>query len=98
MPDLFFFARMLFERGVRGLQLRLELLAVGCRALEIFTHPLDGRAAFATFLFRALASRDRVALALFSDGNLGAQLLRALPLLVDEARELAPARFGRSAC
>src|SRR6185437_7655786 len=87
-------AQLLAERG----EVRLELSARrGCfRQLGLDT--LRSITALAPLFFRTLAVSSRVAATLFGDGNLAAKLLCALPLLGNEARELATAAFGGRAC
>ncbi len=82
------------ERFVSCAERGFELRQLARRTLELSADAPRYRAALASFLFRALPTRRRIAQPLFGNRNLSAQLLGTLALIRDESAELRASRFS----
>ena len=88
------FSRLHGQCFLRRVDVLFERRLIFHRAGAIGLQALAKRLAFTTLFFRALTPLERIALALFGHGNLGAQFLHTLLLLQGEAGQLVATRLG----
>ena len=97
LPRFIFTALLLRKRFTRLVQLFFMECSFARRLLAIAEDPLAVRLAFVGLELGALASRHRVALALFRHCHLAPDLLHMLALCRHETKQLGALRLGRGA-